>query len=600
MGRAQKFPLQAKWGFDSVPVGEAKQRHQAAGIGGSDMLRYVTVATASSVLLLAASAAQAQEIRSTAKFGDMTTVTQDLLNRAASDGNNFLHTNGNYSQTRFYPNRQINTGNVARLHPAWIFQTDVMESLETSPIVIDGIAYVTTSFDHVYALNARTGEELWHYQHKPGPVTTFCCGPNNRGVAVYNNLVYLATLDAKLLALDAKSGKLVWSVDVADPEQGYSETMAPTAVNGKILLGTNGGEYGIRGFVKAFDATSGKLLWTFDTIPENSQGVWATTDATGRDLHRDIDAEKAAYQKDGDPYKRLGGGVWQNPSYDAATNRIFFVVGNPSPDLDGSVRPGDNLYTDSLVSLDLDTGKYACHFQYIAHDLWDLDAVSPTVLVNVKDANGQRVPGVLHAGKTGHLYVNNRKDCSLIRFSQAMVPQENMWALPTKEGVRMLPGANGGVEWSPIATYPALGLAYALNLHQPMTYRAENAAYPNGKLWLGGAFTVIPDEEQWGNVTAVDYNTGRIRWQVKTPEPMIGGALATAGGLVFAGEGNGAFKAYDARTGAVLWTFHAGAGVNAPPSSYSVDGKQYIIVGAGGNTQLHYKLGNAIIAFTLD
>jgi PQQ-dependent dehydrogenase (methanol/ethanol family) len=600
MGRAQKFPLQAKWGFDSVPVGEAKQRHQAAGIGGSDMLRYVTVATASSVLLLAASAAQAQEIRSTAKFGDMTTVTQDLLNRAASDGNNFLHTNGNYSQTRFYPNRQINTGNVARLHPAWIFQTDVMESLETSPIVIDGIAYVTTSFDHVYALNARTGEELWHYQHKPGPVTTFCCGPNNRGVAVYNNLVYLATLDAKLLALDAKSGKLVWSVDVADPEQGYSETMAPTAVNGKILLGTNGGEYGIRGFVKAFDATSGKLLWTFDTIPENSQGVWATTDATGRDLHRDIAAEKAAYQKDGDPYKRLGGGVWQNPSYDAATNRIFFVVGNPSPDLDGSVRPGDNLYTDSLVSLDLDTGKYACHFQYIAHDLWDLDAVSPTVLVNVKDANGQRVPGVLHAGKTGHLYVNNRKDCSLIRFSQAMVPQENMWALPTKEGVRMLPGANGGVEWSPIATYPALGLAYALNLHQPMTYRAENAAYPNGKLWLGGAFTVIPDEEQWGNVTAVDYNTGRIRWQVKTPEPMIGGALATAGGLVFAGEGNGAFKAYDARTGAVLWTFHAGAGVNAPPSSYSVDGKQYIIVGAGGNTQLHYKLGNAIIAFTLD
>jgi alcohol dehydrogenase (cytochrome c) len=564
------------------------------------MLRTVMVATASCVLLLAATAAQAQEIRSTAKFGDMATVTQDLLNRAASDGNNFLHTNGNYSQTRFYPNRQINTGNVAHLHPAWIFQTDVMESLETSPIVIDGIAYVTTSFDHLYALNARTGEELWHYQHKLGPVTTFCCGPNNRGVAVSNNLVYLATLDSKLLALDAKSGKLVWSVDVADPEQGYSETMAPTVVNGKILLGTNGGEYGIRGFVKAFDAKSGKLLWTFDTIPENSQGVWATTDATGRDMHRDIAAEKAAYQKDGDPYKRLGGGVWQNPSYDPATNRIFFVVGNPSPDLDGAVRPGDNLYTDSLVSLDLDTGKYACHFQYIAHDIWDLDAVSPTVLVDVKDASGQLVPGVLHAGKTGHLYVNNRKDCSLIRFSEAMVPQENMWTLPTKDGARTLPGANGGVEWSPIATNPGLGLAYALNLHQPMTYRVENAAYPNGKLWLGGAFTVISDEEQWGNVTAVDYNTGRIRWQAKTPEPMIGGPLATAGGLVFAGEGNGAFKAYDAETGSVLWTFHAGAGVNAPPSSYSVEGKQYIIVGAGGNTQLHYKRGNAIITFTLD
>ena len=163
-------------------------------------------------------------------------------------------------------------------------------------------------------------------------------------------------------------------------------------MNGKILIGTNGGQYGIRGFVKAFDANDGKLLWTFNTIPENSQGVWATTDATGRDMHRDIAAEKAAYAKNGDPYKTLGGGVWQNPSVDLATNRIFFVVGNPSPDLDGAIRPGDNLYTDSLVALDLDTGKYVCHFQYIAHDVWDLDAVSPTVLVDVKDKDGNMVP----------------------------------------------------------------------------------------------------------------------------------------------------------------------------------------------------------------
>ena len=181
------------------------------------------------------------------------------------------------------------------------------------------------------------------------------------------------------------------------------------------------------------------------------------------------------------------------------------------------------------------------------HDVWDLDAVSPTVLVDVKDKDGKIVPGVLHAGKTGHVYVNNRKDCSLIRFSEAMVPQENMWTLPTKDGARMLPGANGGVEWSPMATDPQLGLAYAINLHQPMNYFVENAAYPSGKLWLGGAFKVIPTEEQWGNVTAVDYNTGKIRWQVKTPQPMIGGILATAGGLVFTGEGNGQFKAYDAR-----------------------------------------------------
>lgn len=554
------------------------------------------------VLALAglAGAVNAQEIRTAAKYGDMNTVTQDLLDRADGDGNNFLHTNGNYHQTRFYPNKQINTTNVAHLHPAWMFQTDVMESMETSPIVVNGVMYVTTSFDHVYALDARTGEELWHYKHKLGPITTFCCGPNNRGVAVFGDLVYLATLDAKLLALDAKTGKLSWQTDIADPELGYSETMAPTVADGKVLIGTNGGEYGIRGFLKAFDAKTGKLLWTFNTTPENSQGVWATQDATGRDLHRDITAEKAAYAKNGDPYKTLGGGVWQNPSVDLATRRIYFAVGNPSPDLDGAVRPGDNLYTDSLVSVDLDTGKYVCHFQYIAHDLWDLDATSPTVLVDVKDKTGNVVPGVLQAGKTGHIYVNDRKDCSLIRFSEAMVPQENMWVLPTKDGARMLPGANGGVEWSPIATNPWRGLAYAINLHQPMNYFVENAAYPSGKLWLGGAFKVIPTEEQWGNVTAVDYNTGKIRWQVKTAQPMIGGILATAGGLVFTGEGNGAFKAYDSQTGAEMWKFQAGAGVNAPPSSYTVDGKQYVVVAAGGNTQLDYKRGNSIIAFTLD
>jgi alcohol dehydrogenase (cytochrome c) len=557
-------------------------------------------ALALAVAVATTGTASSQEVKAAVKYGDMTTVTQDLLNRAESDGNNFLLTNGDYWQRRYYPNTQINTANVARLHPAWIFQTEVKESLETSPLVVNGVMYVTTSFSHVYALNARTGEEIWHYKHKLGPVTTFCCGPNNRGVAAYGDMVYLATLDSKLVALDAKTGNVVWQTDLADPELGYSETMAPTAVNGKILIGTNGGEYGIRGFLRAYDAKTGKLIWNFNTIPDNTVGVWAEKDATGRDMHRDIAAEKAQLAKSGDPFKTLGGGVWQNPAVDLETNRIYFMVGNPSPDLDGSVRPGDNLYTDSLVSLDLNTGQYVCHFQYIAHDIWDLDAVSPAIITTVAGKDGKPIKGVIHAGKTGHVYVHDAKDCSLIRFSEAMVPQENMWTLPTKDGARMLPGANGGVEWSPMATNPVLGLAYAINLHQPMTYHVANAPYPQGKLWLGGAFKVIPTEEQWGNVSAVDYNTGKIRWQVKTPQPMIGGVLATAGGLVFTGEGNGDFKAYDAETGATLWKFQAGAGVNAPPSSYTVDGKQYIVVGAGGNVQLDYKRGDAIIAFTVD
>ena len=546
--------------------------------------------------------ARADEVNRATLYGDMTSVSQDMLNHAGQDANNFLMTHGDYTQKRYFPNRQINTMNVRHLHPAWIFQTEVKETQETAPIVVDGVMYVTTAFDHVYALDARTGAELWHYKQPLGAITVYCCGPNNRGVAVYDNMVYLATLDSKLVALDAKTGKVAWQSDIADPELGYSETMAPTAVDGKILIGTNGGEYGIRGFVKAFDAKTGKLIWTFSTIADNSTGVWATKDATGQDLHRDIAAEKAALAKLGDPAKKLGGGVWQNPSVDLANRRIYFVVGNPSPDLDGAPRPGDNLYTDSLVSVDLDTGKYVCHFQYVPHDVWDLDSVSATVLVDAKGENGASVPAVLHAGKTGFVYVNDRKDCHLIRFSEAMVPQDHMYALPTASpGTRMLPGANGGVEWSPMAVDPTLNLAYAINLHQPMHYSVKSAAYPGGdKLWLGGAFTVIAEEEQWGNVTAVDYNTGKIRWQVKTPQPMIGGILATAGGLVFTGESNGFFKAYDSQTGAELWRFQAGAGVNAPPSGYSVEGREYIVVGAGGNAQVDAKRGNNIIAFTLD
>jgi PQQ-dependent dehydrogenase (methanol/ethanol family) len=534
------------------------------------------------------------------KEAPVPSVSQEQLSAAAGDSNNFLHTNGNYDQTRYYPGTKINKSNVGNLRPAWIFQTEVKESLETTPIVVDGVMYVTTSFNHVYAINAKTGEEYWHYKHKMGPVTTYCCGPNNRGVAIYKDKVYMGTLDSKLVALDAKTGSLLWETQIAEPELGYSETMAPTAVDGKILIGTNGGEYGIRGFVRAYDAETGKLVWNFHTIPEDSTGVWATHDATGKDMHRDIEAEKAALKKLGDPYKTLGGGVWQNPAVDLKSRRIFFVVGNPSPDLDGSIRPGDNLYTDSLVSVNLDTGEYVCHFQYIAHDVWDLDSVSPPILVDVKDKDGNTVPGVIHGGKTGNVYVHKRDDCSLIRFSEAMVDQTGMWSLPTPEGTPMLPGANGGVEWSVMAVNPELGLTYAVNLHQPMTYHVESSPYPGGKLWLGGAFKVIPGSEQFGNVTAVDYNTGKIKWQVKTPLPMMGGALSTAGGLVFTGEGDGWFRAYDAENGKVLWSFFAGAGVNAPPASYSVDGKQYIVVGAGGNTQIDFKRGNNIIAFTVD
>ncbi len=564
-----------------------------------------SLALAAAMGLAASQAAAQSEIAGTAAptgspVPKAISVSQGQLDAAGKDSANFLHSNMNYEQTRYYPAKQINTDNVSKLKPAFIFQTEVLESMETAPIVVDGIVYITTSYNHVYALDAVTGKEFWHYKHKMGAVTTYCCGPNNRGVAIMGDKLYMGTLDARLISLDAKTGKVLWSTQIADPEAGYSETMAPVAVNGKILIGTNGGEYGIRGFVKAFDANNGKLLWTFDTVPDKGhEGVWAVNDSTQRNLHRDIAAEKAQMAKGGDFYKTLGGGVWMAPAVDKESNTAFFVVGNPSPDLYGAERPGDNLYTDSIVAVDLNTGAYKWHHQYVPHDVWDLDAVSPVILTDAMGKDGKVRKVAIHGGKTGHIYVHDRATGELIRFSEAMVPQENMWVLPTKDGARMLPGANGGVEWSPMAINPTHRLAYAANLHQPMTYHVEESKYPGGKLWLGGAFKVIASEKQWGRLAAVNMDTGKMAWKFDTEQPLIGGVLATAGDLVFNGEGNGLFRAFDAKTGKMLWQYQCGAGVNAPAVSYMAEGKQYVAVAAGGNTQLDFKRGNSVIVFAL-
>ena len=277
------------------------------------------------------------------------------------------------------------------------------------------------------------------------------------------------------------------------------------------------------------------------------------------------------------------------------------MVGNPSPDLDGSLRPGDNLYTDSLVSVDLDTGKYVCHFQYIAHDVWDLDAVSPAVLVDVQGQGRQAGPGrAARRQDRPRLCQRPPSDCSLIRFSEAMVPQENMWVLPTKEGARMLPGANGGVEWSPMAVDPELGLAYAINLHQPMTYHVDSSPYPDGKLWLGGAFKVIPTRGAVGQ---------RHRGRLQHRQDPLAGQDAAADDRRHAGDRRRprlhrrrqrpCSRPMTRRPAPCSGSSRPGAGVNAPPSSYTVDGKQYIVVAAGGNTQLDYKRGNTLIAFSL-
>jgi alcohol dehydrogenase (cytochrome c) len=556
--------------------------------------------------LMLATAAGAQEQvetitkKAATKAPTFTDVTDAMLTNARANGNNWLTYGRDYTNQRYSPLAQITTANVSSLRAAWIYQTGIsrLGSFETSPIVVDGVMYLTSPYNSAtVALDARTGQQIWRYEHKPSITSPiYCCGPNNRGVAISGGTVYQGTLDARLVALDSKTGAVKWDVEVADPEAGYSETMAPLIVDNSVIIGISGAEYGIRGFVRAYDKNDGKPLWTFYTLPDKGwEGDFSAKTGEGEDLKRDIPAEKAAMAQYGDAWKRGGGSVWMTPAYDPASHNIFFAVGNPSPDLDGTVRPGDNLYTESIVAVDARTGDYKWHYQEVPHDVWDFDATSPPVIVKLK--NGKTA--VAEAGKTAFVYVLDAETGKLIRKSDEFNRHENYFVQPTAEGVRMLPGANGGSEWSPTAVNPNLGYMYVLGLEQPMNYITHSAPLEKGKLWLGSAFKAVPGEKQFGTFTAINLNTGKRAWQVTTEQPMIGGALATAGNLVFTGEGNGHFNAYDARSGKVLWTFQAGAGCNAPPVTYMLDGKQYIAVACGGNFQLGYPLGAAVFMFAL-
>jgi alcohol dehydrogenase (cytochrome c) len=563
-----------------------------------------TVALVVGGLVLATSVRAQEQVetntkKATTREPTFTDVTDAMLKNARTNGSNWAIYGRDYTNQRYSPLAQITTANVGSLKMSWMYQTGIsrLGSFETSPTVVDGVMYVTTPYNTAMAVDARTGQQIWRYEHKPSiTAPIYCCGPNNRGVAISGNSVFMGTLDARLVALDSKTGAVKWDVEVADPEAGYSLTLTPLIVDNFVIVGSSGAEYGIRGFVKAYNKDDGKLAWTFYTLPDKGwEGNFSEKTGEGEDLKRDIAAEKAAMAQYGDAWKRGGGSVWMTPAYDPESHNIFFAVGNPSPVLDGTVRPGDNLYTESIVAVDARTGEYKWHYQQVPHDVWDFDATSPPVIVKLK--NGKTA--VAEAGKTAFVYVLDAETGKLIRKSDEFNRHENYYVQPPPEGVRMLPGANGGSEWSPPAVNPNLGYMYVLGLEQPMNYITHSAPYEKGKLWLGSAFKAVPGERQWGTFTAINLNTGKRAWQVKTDQPMIGGALATAGNLVFTGEGNGHFNAYDARTGKTLWTFSAGAGCNAPPVTYSLDGKQYIAVACGGNYQLGYPLGAAVMVFAL-
>ena len=504
-------------------------------------------------------------------------VTDAMMAGADGDRANWLLTGRTWDNQRYSPLTQINDGNIGSLQLVGVAQTGMTASFETTPIVVNGVMYATTptvsNTMKVMALDATNGRPIWDTVYSLGSFQ-ICCGPVNRGAAVAYGMVYVLTLDDKLLALDATTGKLRWSSTVADASVGYSETMTPQVYDGMVIVGSAGGEWPIRGFVAAYDARSGKQRWRFDTTDPKTYG--------------------------GDSWKRGGAMVWTTPALDPKLGLVIFCTGNPNPDLNGTYRPGDNKWSDSIVALDVHTGKLKWGYQQIKHDVWDYDAVSNVVLFDVH-VNGQTIPAAGEAGKVGWFYIVDRRNGKLIRRSDAYVAMsKNMFSQPTAKGVVMLPGANGGAEWSPPAYSPVTKYVYVLAMDQLMKFATHPEAYQPGRIRLGSAFSnVEPHGVQDGRFVAIDTETGKIAWTVMTPQPLIGGALATAGNLAFYGEGNGWFDAVDAKTGKNLWRYNLGAGVNAPPITYEVNGQQYIAVAAGGNFQLTFPYGDIIAIFKL-
>jgi alcohol dehydrogenase (cytochrome c) len=503
-----------------------------------------------------------------------------------------------YTNDRYSSLTQIDTANVSTLVPRWIYHTAVFAPFEATPAVYNGVMYVTAAYDKVFALDAATGRLIWQYDPKVS-TASLCCGPVNRGVALAYGTVYLATLDARLIVLDAATGQLKWERHiVAPPATGYSETMAPAVYKNMVIVGISGAEYGIRGFVAAYDALTGRSLWRWYTVSAGWEGNWATTTPEGDSLHRDIEAEKTADPAYPDAWQHGGGSMWMTPAFDPALNLIYVGTGNPSPDLDGSARPGDNLYTDSIVALHAADGTLAWYYQEVPHDIWGLDQASPPLLFGLT-IKGRPVPAVGAAGKTGWFYVLDGRTGARILRSTPFVSQKNLFAPPTAAGVPMLPGSNGGAEWSPTSYSPATRDVYVAGLVQPMIYSTHPAPRTPGQQWLGSSFVPVPGAPQSGTFTAINVDTGKIAWQRTVPQSMVGGSLATAGGLVFTGEADGHFDAFDAATGQMLLHYLVGTGVNAAPMAFEVNGREYIAVAAGGSSEFGPPYGDALTVFSL-
>jgi alcohol dehydrogenase (cytochrome c) len=530
-------------------------------------------------------------------------VTYERILQARMEPQNWLTYYGAYDGQRYSSLDQINTENVRHLRPAWVFQAGSSGmhagpstySFEAAPIVVDGVMYVSGWDGWVWCLDARTGQELWRYKHAIPFDTSLCCGNVNRGVAVAKGKVFVVTLNAHVLALDAETGKLVWDNTYGDVRAGESATVAPLVVKDLVIVGSSGGEFGVRGHLDAFELDTGRRVWRTYTVPKPGEPGSETWPA------------------DGEAWTRGGGNCWVTGTYDPDLNLMYWGTGNPAPDFDGGVREGDNLYTDSVIAVDPDNGQIRWHYQYNPHDLWDYDSTMENILFDV-----HRRKLLAHFDKNGYFFVLDRTNGELVRVAPFV--DRITWGeidaegkvtpkmYPEKEGepVNFWPGPAGGKEWTHAAYSPKTQLFYVpvqdVGAEVTLRHREFKESIP---YW--GASVVVDAADMYGSVSAFDPLTGKEVWRWRNEVPMCASVLATGGDLVFAGEPTGEFNALNARTGEPLWQFQTGSGHHSSPTTYSVDGRQYIAVPVGWGAWVEGFLpsmlgaphGDALFAFAL-
>lgn len=509
-------------------------------------------------------------------------VDSHRLEQAASEPENWLTYYGTYKAWRYSPLDEINRDNVARLRPAWAFESGVTDGgMQSAPIVVDGVMYVSTAWNHIFALDAKTGEQIWRYDYPEPEAIPGTYGTWNRGVAVAYGLVYMGTLDNHIVAVDQRTGREAWRVEVENAKQcGCNITSAPLIVKDMVISGVTGGDSAHRGYINAFDAKTGRHRWRFWTIPHPGEPGHETWE--------------------GDSWKYGGGSTWITGTYDPDLDLLYWAVGNPAADFYGGSREGDNLYTESVVALDPDTGKLVWHYQQIPHDVWDYDTAYEIVLLDDVEIKGKKRKILINPSKSGYVFVIDRTDGEFL-VAWPLVENSN-WIEGIDSNGKLLgrneppvgvptficPAIGGGRSWNHGAYSPDTGWYYSTGLEWCQSVTVKEEQPQEGMPFFGGEFEMRHPKggKAYSHLSAYDPLTGERRWRYKHKYPLLASQLATAGGLLFTGDATGRFFVLDEKTGKELWSFRTGSGHRGSAVTYAIDGKQYIATPSGWGSAL--------------